>query len=335
MKIENVNIQYHPVIEKKPIGIEPDIIEKLFTEVKITKTSDTKYLFDFHDKKGEVCQTEFSFDGVYTNYKDWSDRFLVYFAFMVAINREAYIFNRAILNSEDAEEFNVDSTNYLGNLRKKASKFLLRMALQEVNEINNATGKNSAGVSQDGSNTQTWYFIDNIVKGFKTRRKETLAITLGLFGSGNFFVNFLSTSDWNIEQFSSVISEDDIFIHRLLIKFRNTDDRLNITISTTNENTYKLIEQDINRLKEEKLFTPYFAYVDRFYKEPEIIKLGEYNILKNDDEIIYLTGSFIISPVEDFSLFEKSKLTVAGAERILNIKHCDLQAKINHALMTK
>lgn len=335
MKVKNINIQYHPVIEKEPIGIEPNIIEKLFTEVEITKTSDTKYLFDFHDKKGEVRQTEFDFNGIYTNYKDWSNRFLVYFAFTVAISREAYIFNRAILNSEDAEEFSVDSTNYLGTLRKKASKFLLRMALQEVDEINNVTGKDLAGVFRDGLNTHSGYFISNILKGIKSGRKETLATFLGLLGSGNYFVNFLSTSEWNIDHFSSVINNDKVFIHRLLIKFRDTNDRLNTTISTTNENTYKLIEQDINRLREEKLFTPYFAYSDRFYKEPEITKLGGYNVIKNGDETIYLTDSFIIGPVDDFSLFEKSKLTVAGVERIFNIKHNDLQAKVSYALMTE
>lgn len=57
--------------------------------------------------------------------------------------------------------------------------------------------------------------------------------------------------------------------------------------------------------------------------------------LKNGDETIYLTDSFIVSPVDDFSLFEKSKLTVAGVERILNIKHNDLQAKITYALLTE
>lgn len=335
MKVKNINIQYHPVIEKEPIGIDPNIIEKLFTEVEITKTSDTKYLFDFHDKKDDVRQTEISFEGIYTNYKDWSDRFLVYFAFMVAINREAYIFSRAILNSEDAEEFNVDSTNYLGNLRKKASKFLLRMAMQEIDAINHNAVINLPEHIVAGAELRTNYFTDNIVKGIKSGRKETLATFLGLLGSGNYFINFLSISDWNIEQFSSVIGEDGIFIHRLLIKFRDTNDRLNITISTTNENTYKLIEQDIDRLREEKLFTPYFAYSDRFFKELEITKLGGYNVIKNGDETIYLTDSFIISPVDDFSLFEKSKLTVAGVERILNIKYNDLQAKIAYALISE
>lgn len=335
MKVENINIQYHPVIEKELIGIGPNIIEKLFTEVEITKTSDTKYLFDFHDKKDEVRQTEFSFDGIYTNYKDWSDRFLVYFAFMVAINREAYIFNRAILNSEDTKEFNKDSGNYLNTLRKKASKFLLRMALQEIDAINHNTVINLPEHIVVGTELHTNYFTDNILKGIKSGRKETLATFLGLLGSGNYFINFLSTSDWNIEQFSSVIGKDGIFIHRLLIKFRDTNDRLNVTISPTNENTYKLIEQDIERLKEEKLFTPYFAYSDRFFKELEITKLGGCNVLKNGDETIYLTDSFIVSPVDDFSLFEKSKLTVAGVERILNIKHNDLQAKITYALLTE
>lgn len=28
MKVKNINIQYHPVIEKEPIGIDPNIIEK-------------------------------------------------------------------------------------------------------------------------------------------------------------------------------------------------------------------------------------------------------------------------------------------------------------------
>lgn len=310
-------------------------MKKLFNEVEITKTSDTKYLFDFHDKKDEVRQTEFNFDGIYTNYKDWSDRFLVYFAFMVTVHREAHVFSRAILNSEDADEFNTDSVYYLGKLRKKASRFLLRMALQEVNEINHSTVDNLLEHIARGVELSTGYFNDNILKAFNTGRKESLAMTLGLFGSGNFFIDFLSMSNWNIEQFSSAISSDKVFTHRLLIKFRDTNDRLNITISTTNENTYKLIEQDINRLQEEKLFTPYFAYSDRYYKEPEITKLGGYNVIKNGDETIYLTDSFIISPVDSYSLFEKSKLTVAGVERIFNIKHNGLQAKMTYALLSE
>lgn len=335
MKVKNINIQYNPIIAMEPTGIDPSIIEKLFTEVEITKTSDTKYIFDFHDNKNEVYQVEFNFDGIYTKYKDWSNRFLVYFAFMTAVNREANIFNRAILNSEDAEEFKADGTNYLGILRKKAFKFLLRIALQEVEEINNATGKNLVGVYQDGLKTCSDYFINNIVKGTESKRKESLAMFLGLYASGNFFVSFLSTSYWNIDQFSSVIENDKVFIHKLVIKFRDTNDKLGISISTTSENTYKLIEKDINRLREEKWFTPYFAYTDRFYKEPEITKLGGYSVLKNGDETIYLTGCFVIGPVDDFSLFEKSKLTVAGAERILNIKHNDLQAKVAYALISE
>lgn len=64
MKVENINIQYHPVIEKELIGIGPNIIEKLFTEVEITKTSDTKYLFDFHDKKDRVFKSTFNMDSI-------------------------------------------------------------------------------------------------------------------------------------------------------------------------------------------------------------------------------------------------------------------------------
>lgn len=131
MKVENINIQYHPVIEKELIGIGPNIIEKLFTEVEITKTSDTKYLFDFHDKKDEVRQTEFSFDGIYTNYKDWSDRFLVYFAFMVAINREAYIFNRAILHIQITLEFLFVALEIL-HLNVLLRRFLAKPFLEEI-----------------------------------------------------------------------------------------------------------------------------------------------------------------------------------------------------------
>ena len=335
MKIKNINIQYNPIIAMEPTGIDPSIIEKLFTEVEITKVSDTKYLFDFHDKKNEVYQTEFNFDGIYTKYKDWGKQFLVYFAFMAAVHREAHIFSRAILNSEDAKEFKADGTNYLGILRNKAFKFLLRIALQEVEEINNATGKNLAGLYQYGLNPCSDYFINNVVKGIESKRKESLATFLGLLESGNFFVNFLSTSEWNIAQFSSSIENDKEFTHYLNIKFRDSNDELGITISTTVENTYKLIEQDINRLRKEKWFTPYFTQIDRIYKEPEITKLGGYNVIKNGDEAIYLTDSFIISPVDDFSLFEKSKLTIAGVERILNIKHNDLQAKIAYALISE
>lgn len=334
MKVKNINIQYRAIISKESTGIDTSIIEKLFTEVEIIKTSDTKYLFDFHDKKNEVYQTEFNFDGTYTKYKNWSKQFLVYFAFMVAVHREAHVFSRAILNSEDAEEFKADSTSYLGTLRKKASKFLLRMALDEIKAINTNNINNLPEFILAGSEMTTDYFINNIVKGIKSKRKESLATFLGLLESGNFFINFLSTSDWYIEQFSSVIEDDKVFTHHLVIKFRDSNDELGVTISTTVENTYKLIEQDINKLRKEKWFTPYFTQIGSIYKEPEITKLGGYNVIKNGDETLYLTDSFIISPVDDFSLFEKSKLIVAGVERILNIKHNDLQAKITYALIS-
>jgi len=335
MKVKNIDIQYRAIIAKELVGMDPSIIEKLFEEVEITKVSDAKYLFDFHDKKNEVYQTEFNFDGIYTKYKDWGKQFLVYFAFMVTVSREAYAFSRAILNSEDAGEFKADSTKYLGVLRKQAHRFLLRMALDEIKAINTNKVNNLPEFILTGSEMTTDYFTNNIVKGILTKRKESLATFLGLNSSGNFFVDFLSTNNWNIVQFKSSIKNDKVFTHDLVIKFKDSNDELGIAISTTAENTYKLIEQDINKLQEKKWFTPYFTQVDNIYKEPEITKLGGYNVLKNGDETIYLTDSFITSPVDDFSLFEKSKLTVAGVERILNIKHSDLQAKITYALMTE
>ena len=259
MKVKNINIQYHPVIEKEPIGIDPNIIEKLFNEVEITKTSDTKYLFDFHDKKDEVRQTEFNFDGIYTNYKDWSDRFLVYFAFMVTVHREAHEFSRAILNSEDAEEFNVDGNKYLDNLRKKASKFLLRMTLQEIDAINHNTVNNLLEYIARGVELSTDYFNDNILIGLGSGRKESLAMALGLFGSGNFFIDFLSTSTWSIDQVKSFIKDNGQCVHQLVIKFNNSEDELNVSICTDNKNTYKFLESDISLLQEKKQFCPYFT----------------------------------------------------------------------------
>ncbi len=336
MDIKNINIQYNPIISNEPIDIDHSIIEKLFTEVEIDKVSDTKYLFEFHDKKHGVYQTEFDFSGMYTKYQEWSTRFLVYFAFMVAVNKMSYVFTNAILSSEDAEEFNKDKSAYFDKLRKKSFKFVLRMVLEEINEINNKTGKNLSGVFNDGLSTCSDYFINNIVKGVKLKRKESLALSLGLFKTDNYFIDGLPTCEWIIDQFNSTVKDDKIFIHNVIIKFDGSDDKLSIVFSSSDENTYKLIERDITQLQKMKHFAPYyFTSNDVVYKEPEIIKMGEYNLLKNGDETIYLTGSFIISPAEGYSLFKKSKLTVAGAERILNISVPDLQAKIDYALMTK
>lgn len=253
---------------------------------------------------------------------------------MVTVRREAHEFSRAILNSEDAEEFNVDGNKYLYNLRKKASKFLLRMTLQEIDAINHNTVNNLLEYIARGVELSTDYFNDNILIGLGSGRKESLAMTLGLFGSGNFFIDFLSTSTWSIDQVKSFIKDNGQCVHQLVIKFNNSEDELNVSICTDNKNTYKFLESDISLLQEKKQFCPYFTD-NSIYKELEITKLGGYNVLKNDDETIYLADSFIIGPVDDFSLFEKSKLIVAGVERIFNIKHNDLQAKVTYALMTE
>lgn len=328
MNTKDLEIKYTPTFSNKPHVPEYDLIDTLFDRVDYTEREIGIYEFDFYDKEGGLHQSSIDLKNVYTDYRKWSERFFIYFVMMDKIVlKDTWILRRVIANSglrlsgESIEQYVVE-------LKKKAFPFILDLALKEIELINENNGQ---------------FFIEQIENNLKSTKKKNLAESLGLRDTGNFFINFLSSVTWNI---LDQITQSRILtgstptgyitkiVTRMNVGFEHCDDKLQIAIKSLGDNTSVLVLQDLEVLKEKGKFIPIFTD-NSIYKEPEITKLGGYNILKNGNETIYLTGSFIVGPVDDFSLFEKSKLTIAGVERILNIKHNDLQAKIAYALISE
>lgn len=328
MDTKDLEIKYKPAFSDKPHVPEYDLIETLFDRVDYTEREIDIYEFDFYDKEGDLHQSSIDLKNVYTDYRKWSERFFIYFVMMDKIVlKDTWVLRRAIANSGlDLTGESIEQ--YVSELKKKAFSFILNLALKEIESINE-------------NNDQ--FFIEQIEESLRSYKKKNLAGSLGLRDTGNFFISFLSSATWNIldkitqsnlltgslstgytTKISSIIS----------VNFEHCDDKLYIAINSYSENTGVFVLQDLEALKEKGKFIPIFVD-SSIYKEPEITKLGGYSVLKNGDETIYLTGSFVIGPVDDFSLFEKSKLTVAGVERILNIKHNDLQAKVAYALISE
>lgn len=328
MNTKGLKIIYSPTFSNKPHIPEYDLIETFFDRVDYTERQIGIYEFDFYNKEGEVHQLTLDLKNVYTDYKKWSERFFIYFVMMDRlVLKDHWVIRRAI-NESGIELPSGGIKQYLSDLKNKAREFILDLALKEVELINKNNDE---------------FFIDQIENSRKSTKKKNLVGSLGLRDTGNFFINFLSCLTWNI--LDPVVSyrntrrnmQEGYLLETttcMVVSFDYTDAKLQIGFSSSDNDTCDYILQDLETLKEKGKFIPIFTD-NNIYKEPEVTKLGGYNILKNGDETIYLTGSFIIGPVDGYSLFDKSKLTVAGAEKILNISPSELKAKVDYALMTK
>lgn len=330
MNIKDLEIKYTPTFSNKPHIPEYDLIDTLFDRVDYTEREIGIYEFDFYDKEGDLCQFSLNLKNVYTDYRKWSERFLVYFVMMDKIvHRDPWILRRTINRSSlGLPGESIDQ--YIADLKKKAFQFLLDLALKEVELINE---------------NNDHFFIEQIERGLRLYKNKDLSISLGLKDTCNFFINFLYSITWRV--LDPIVTYRNIRRNMqegygyllqmttcIVVSFDYTEAKLQIGFGNTDNDTCDYILQDLKALKEKGKFIPIFVD-NSIYKEPEITKLAGYNILKNGDETIYLTGSFIIGPVDGYSLFEKSKLTVAGAEKILNISPSELKAKVEYALMTK
>lgn len=328
MNIKDLEIKYTPTFSNKPHIPEYDLIETFFDRVDYTEKQTGIYEFDFYDKEGDLYQFSLNLKNVYTDYRKWSERFLIYFVMMDKIvHSDTWILRRTINRSSlGLPDESIDQ--YIADLKKKAFQFLLDLALKEVKLINE---------------NNDHFFIEQIERGLRSYKNKDLSISLGLKDTCNFFINFLYSITWRI--LDPVVTYRNIRRNLqegylletttcIVVSFDNTEAKLQIGFSSSDNGTCDYILQDLEVLKEKGKFVPIFTD-SSIYKEPEITKLGEYNILKDRDETIYLTGSFIIGPVDGYSLFDKSKLTVAGAEKILNISPSELKAKVEYVLMTK
>lgn len=328
MNTKGLEIKYTPTFSNKPHLPEYDLIETFFDRVDYTEKAIGIYEFDFYDKEGDLYQFSLNLKNVYTDYRKWSERFLIYFVMMDKIvHSDTWILRRTINRSSfGLPDESIDQ--YIADLKKKAFQFLLDLALKEVKLINE---------------NNDHFFIEQIERGLRSYKNKDLSISLGLKDTCNFFINFLYSITWRI--LDPVVTYRNIRRNLqegylletttcIVVSFDNTEAKLQIGFSSSDNGTCDYILQDLEVLKEKGKFVPIFTD-SSIYKQPEVTKLGEYNILKNGDETIYLTGSFIIGPVDGYSLFDKSKLTVAGAEKILNINPSELKAKVEYALMTK
>lgn len=328
MNTKGLNVKYNYAL----LGIPPipkyDLIETFFERVDYTEKAIGIYEFDFYDKEGDLHQFSINLKNVYTDYRKWSERFFIYFVTMDKIVLKDTWILRRIVNSSSLGLSGESIDQYIADLKKKAFQFLLDLALREIELIN---------INNEH------FFIEQIERSLRSYKKKDLAGSLGLKDTCNFFISFLASSTWNVN--NPVIQQRNVIkgpfgeptlktTSRLLVSFDYCNAQLQIDIENLNGGTSDYILQDLEALREKRKFTPIFTD-NSIYKEPEITKLGDYNILNIGDETIYLTDSFIIGPVDDYSLFEKSKLTVAGAERILNISPSDLKAKLTYAIMNR
>lgn len=328
MNTKGLNVKYNYTLLGIPPIPEYDLIETFFERVDYTEKAIGIYEFDFYDKEGDLHQFSVNLKNVYTDYRKWSKRFLIYFVTMDKIVLKDTWILRRVVNSSSLGLSGESINQYITDLKKKASHFLLDLALREIELIN---------INNEH------FFIEQIENNLKSTKKKDLAGSLGLKDTGNFFISFLASSAWNIN--NPVTQQRNIVkglfgepilktTSRLLVSFDHCNAQLQIDIENLDSNTSGYILQDLEALKEKGKFTPIFTD-NSIYVEPEITKLGDYNILNIGNETIYLTDSFIIGPIDGYSLFEKSKLTVAGSEKILNISPSELKAKLTYAIMTK
>ncbi len=328
MNTKGLNVKYNYTLLGIPPIPEYDLIETFFERVDYTEKSIGIYEFDFYDKEGDLHQFSINLKNVYTDYRKWSERFFIYFVTMDKIVLKDTWILRRVVNSSSLGLSGESINQYITDLKKKAFQFLLDLALREIELIN---------INNEH------FFIEQIERSLRSYKKKDLAGSLGLKDTCNFFISFLASSTWNINNL--VIQQSNVVkgpfgeptlktTSRLLVSFDHCNAQLQIDIENLNEGTSDYVLQDLEALKEKGKFIPIFTD-GSIYKEPEITKLGDYNILNIGDEAIYLTDSFIIGPIDGYSLFEKSKLTVAGAERILNISPSELKAKLTYAIMNK
>lgn len=328
MNTKGLNVKYNYTLLGIPPIPEYDLIETFFERVDYTEKAIGIYEFDFYDKEGDLHQFSINLKNVYTDYRKWSERFLIYFVTMDKIVLKDTWILRRVVNSSSLGLSGECISQYITDLKKKAFHFLLDLALREIELIN---------INNDH------FFIEQIENNLKSTKKKDLAGSLGLKDTGNFFISFLASSTWNIN--NPVTQQRNIVkglfgeptlktTSRLLVSFDHCNAQLQIDIENLDSNTGDYILQDLEALKEKGKFIPIFTD-NSIYVEPDITKLGGYNILNIGNETIYLTDSFIIGSIDGYSLFEKSKLTVAGVEKILNISPSELKAKLTYAIMTK
>lgn len=328
MNTKGLNVKYNYTLLGIPPIPEYDLIETFFERVDYTEKAIGIYEFDFYDKEGDLHQFSINLKNVYTDYRKWSERFFIYFVTMDKIVLKDTWILRRVVNSSSLGLSGESINQYITDLKKKAFHFLLDLALREIELIN---------INNDR------FFIEQIENNLKSTKKKNLAGSLGLRDTGNFFIDFLASSTWNIN--NPVTQQRNIVkglfgeptlktTSRLLVSFNHCNAQLQIDIENLDSNASGYILQDLEALKEKEKFTPIFTD-NSIYAEPEITKLGGYSILNIGNETIYLTDSFIIGPIDGYSLFEKSKLTVAGVEKILNISPSELKAKLTYAIMTE
>ena len=295
MNTKGLNVKYNYTLLGIPPIPEYDLIETFFERVDYTEKAIGIYEFDFYDKEGDLHQFSINLKNVYTDYRKWSERFLIYFVTMDKIVLKDTWILRRVVNSSSLGLSGESINQYITDLKKKAFHFLLDLALREIELIN---------INNDH------FFIEQIENNLKSTKKKDLAGSLGLKDTGNFFISFLASSTWNIN--NPVTQQRNIVkglfgeptlktTSRLLVSFDHCNAQLQIDIENLDSNTGDYILQDLD--------------------------IG--------NETIYLTDSFIIGSIDGYSLFEKSKLTVAGVEKILNISPSELKAKLTYAIMTK
>lgn len=328
MNTKGLNVKYNYTSLGTPPIPEYDLIETFFERVDYTEKAVGIYEFDFYDKEGGLHQFSINLKNVYTDYRKWSERFFIYFVTMGEIVLKDTWILRRVVNSRSLGLSGESIGQYIEDLKKKAFQFLLDLTLKEI-ELININNKR--------------FFIEQIERSLRSYKKKDLAGSLGLKDTCNFFISFLASLKWHIN--NSIIQQCNIVkgpfgkptlktTLRFLVSFDHSDSQLQVDIENLNPSTCNYVLQDLEALKEKRKFTPIFTD-SSIYTEPEITKLGEYNILNIGDETIYLTDSFIIGPVDGYALFEKSKLTVAGVEKILNISPSELKAKLTYAIMNK
>lgn len=325
---KGLNVKYNYTSLGTPPIPEYDLIETFFERVDYTEKAIGIYEFDFYDKEGDLHQFSVNLKNVYTDYRKWSERFFIYFVTMDKIVLKDTWILRRVVNSSSLGLSGESIDRYITDLKKKAFQFLLDLTLREIELININNER---------------FFIEQIERSLRSYKKKDLAGSLGLKDTCNFFISFLSSSTWYINNL--IIQQCNVVkgpfgkptlktTLRLLVSFDHCNAQLQIDIENLNPNFSNYVLRDLEVLREKRKFIPIFTD-NSIYKEPEITKLGDYNILNIGDETIYLTDSFIIGPVDGYSLFEKSKLTVAGVERILNISSSELKAKVTYAIMNK
>ena len=320
MNTKGLEIKYQPISSGMTHTPDYSLIDAFFNKVEYTdkyEGLEGVYLFNFYDKEDDLHQLIVDLRKVYTDYKKWSKQFFIYFVMMNEIVRKKIQILRKVINNDKADMSKPNDLDaYLNNLSKEAFVFVLELALDEVDAINEANDQ---------------FFIKQIERAIELRRTGDLAASLGIKDTGNYFIYLLETCAWYFNHGSrrtKGFTTNGVFTTGIstLIDFDHCDHQLELNFICPNKESLQYVDQDLEVLRAKKKAIPVFT--NNKGKEPKVTKIGDYKVLKNGKETICLTGSFITSPVEEYSLFEKSKLTVAGVEKILDINIDELNAKL-------